>query len=63
MKDKMRLKFNAVWANPNMVSVNEMDYVCKMNEMEMNDEINELDFGTWNEEMNIDKWNEWYESD
>ena len=32
-----------------MVSVNEMDYVCKMNEMEMNDEINELDFGTWNE--------------
>ena len=29
-----------------MVSVNEMDYVCKTNEMEMNDEINELDFGT-----------------
>ena len=51
MKDTVRLKYNAVWAKPNMVNVNEMDWImiCKMNEMEMNDEINELDFGTWNE--------------
>ena len=49
MKDTIRFKYDAVWAKPNIV---------KVNEMEMNDEMNELDFGTWNEQMSFGISNE-----
>ena len=52
MKDTIRLKYDAVWAKPNM-----------LNKMRMNDWMSELDFVTWNKYMNFGKWNEWDESD
>ena len=53
MKETMRLKYDAVWAKPNMVNVNDMTMICKKNEMEMNDKMNELDFRVWNDWMNF----------
>ena len=49
MKDTMRLKCDAVWANQTWWMWTRWTLICKINEMEMNGEMNELDFGIWNE--------------
>ena len=57
MKETVRLKCDAVWAIPNMVNVNEMDYDLK-NEWDGNEWVG-LWYMKWIDELWYIRWTRW----